>query len=360
MSASFAKGLNSSSVSGNSRSIWILDLGASHHMSYDDKSFVYMNPVSSMSVMTADGTPMPLAGIGSVSTSKLSLSNVYHIPKLTLSLAYVSQLCDFGYSVIFSSNSCCVQDPHSGRLVGTGHRQGGLYVLDDLRVFDTAAATSTTELLSSFRLNSSSYSFYLWHSRLRHVSAYRLRYLASTGALGKLQTSDISNCCRCKLAKFSALPFNKSVSVSHSPFDLVHSGVWGPSLVFTKGGSRYYVSFIDDYSRYCWVYLMKNRSEFFDIYHMFRAMVKTQHNVVIKCFRCDLGGEYTSNKFSELLPYDGTIHKTSCTDTPQHNGVAERKHRHIVEIARSLLLSASVSSEFWGSRVIFRRSRLFD
>lgn len=232
-------------------------------MSYDDKSFVSMNPVSSMSVMTADGTPMPLAGIGSVSTSNLSLSNVYHIPKLTLSLASVSQLCYFGYSIIFSSNSCCVQDPHSGRLIGIGHRQGGLYVLDHLRAFDTAAATSTTELLSSFHLNSSSSSFYLWHSRLGHVSASRLKYLASTGALGKLQTSDISDCCGCKLAKFSALPFTKSVSVSYSPFDLVHSDVWGPSPVFTKGGSRYYVSFIDDYTRYCWVYLMKNRSEFF-------------------------------------------------------------------------------------------------
>jgi hypothetical protein len=97
---------------------------------------------------------------------------------------------------------------------------------------------------------------------------------------------------------------------------------------------------------------MKNRSDFFDIYCMFRAMVKTQHNAVIKCFRCDLGGEYTSNKFSELLTFDGTIHQTSCTDTPQQNGVAERKHRHIVETARSLLLSASVPSEFWGEAVL--------
>jgi hypothetical protein len=97
---------------------------------------------------------------------------------------------------------------------------------------------------------------------------------------------------------------------------------------------------------------MKNRSEFFDIYHMFRAMVKTQHNAVIKCFRCDLGGEYTSNKFSELLAFDGTIHQTSCTDTPQQNGVAERKHRHIVETARSLLLSASVPKEFWGEAIL--------
>jgi len=53
---------------------------------------------------------------------------------------------------------------------------------------------------------------------------------------------------------------------------------------------------------------MKHRSEFFEIYTAFRALIKTQHSVVIKCFMCDLGGKYTSNKFFQLLPLDGTIH----------------------------------------------------
>jgi hypothetical protein len=176
--------------------------------------------------------------------------------------------------------------------------------------------------------------------------------LASTGALGNLKTCDISDCRGCKLAKFSALPFNRSISISSSPFDLIHSDVWGPSLVTTKGGSRYYVFFIDDHTRYCWVCLMKHRSEFFEIYTAFRALIKTQHSVVIKCFRCDLGGEYTSNKFYQLLTLDGTIHQTSCTNTPEQNGVAERKHMHIVETTHSLLLSAFVPNEFLGEAVL--------
>ena len=83
-----------------------------------------------------------------------------------------------------------------------------------------------------------------------------MRFLASTEALGNLQTHDISNCSGYNLAKFSALPFNRSIYVSSSPFDLIHSNVWGPSPIATKGGSRYYVSFIDDHTRYCWVDLM--------------------------------------------------------------------------------------------------------
>ena len=87
------------------------------------------------------------------------------------------------------------------------------------------AAAITTINLSSFRLSPSSSSFYLWHSRLSHVSSSRLRFLASTGALGNLKTCDISNCNGCKLTKFSILSFNRSISVSSSPFDLIHSDI---------------------------------------------------------------------------------------------------------------------------------------
>jgi len=97
---------------------------------------------------------------------------------------------------------------------------------------------------------------------------------------------------------------------------------------------------------------MKRRSEFLDIYKEFSAHVKTQHKAVIKTFRCDLGGEYTSHAFKQLLSTNVTVHQSSCTDTPQQNGVAERKHRHIVETARSFLLSAHVPRQFWGEAAL--------
>src|ERR1051325_1140183 len=93
-------------------------------MSYDHKSFASLNLASFMSILTANGTLMPVSSVGSVSTTKLSLSDVYYIPNLTLSLASISQLCDSGYSIVFSSKSCYVQDSKSGRKIGTGRRQG--------------------------------------------------------------------------------------------------------------------------------------------------------------------------------------------------------------------------------------------
>ena len=153
------------------------DSGASHHMSPHSKSFVSLFPTSSIPVMTVDGTPMPLSGVGSVVSPHISLPNVYYIPKLSLNLVSVGQLCDSGYSVSFSSTSCHVQDPQSQKLIGKGRRRGGLYVLDELRL-PVFAAPSVD--LSSFRLSPSSSNFYLWYSRLGHVSACRLKFLAFT------------------------------------------------------------------------------------------------------------------------------------------------------------------------------------
>ncbi|KAL6527326.1 hypothetical protein OROGR_016416 [Orobanche gracilis] len=306
---------------------------------------------SKSSVSTNDGTHMPLVGVGNVTTENISLSNVYCIPKLTMNLASVGQLCDSGNSCHIFPTTCYVQDLKSKEVIGTGHREeGGLYILNRLRRPTNMAAYGVN--LSNFHLNSSSSKFVLWHSRLGHISGSRLKFMVSNGVLGNLKTRDSSDCSGCKLGKFSALPFSLSNSKSKAPFDLMHSDVWGPAPVATKGGSRYYVSFIDDCTIYCWVYLMKYCSDFLSIYTAFQSYVKTQHSAVVKCFRADLGGEYTYGNLSDLFVADGTVHQSSCTDTPQQNGVAERKHQHIVETARSMLLSAKVPSEFWGEAIL--------
>jgi hypothetical protein len=119
--------------------------------------------LSSIPVITADGTPMHLAGVDSVTTPHLSLSNVYLIPKLKLNLASIGQICDSGdYLVMFFCSFCCVLDLQSQKLIRTGRRENVLYILDELKVpVAVAAAATTTVDLSSFRLSLSSSSFYL-------------------------------------------------------------------------------------------------------------------------------------------------------------------------------------------------------
>ena len=121
-------------------------------------SFISLYSTASLSIMAADGSSMFLEGVGSIATPNVSLSDVYYVPSLKLNLVSVSQLCASGYLLSFSSSTCCVQDPRSRKVIGTGRRQGGLYVLDELKVSDIGASSVD---LSSFRLSSYSSDFYL-------------------------------------------------------------------------------------------------------------------------------------------------------------------------------------------------------
>lgn len=113
---------------------------------------------------------------------------MFYVPQLSLSLLSISQLSDFGFDVLFSSSGCVVQDQVSKKQIGTGHRVGDLYILESLHV----PVTSTSTTMSSFSLDRNSSPFYLWHSRLGHLSSECLKLLTNSGLLGKIFVSDIS------------------------------------------------------------------------------------------------------------------------------------------------------------------------
>jgi transposase InsO family protein len=184
-------------------------------------------------------------------------------------------------------------------------------------------------------------------SHLDHVSLPRIQTLVSRSLLGSVSSSPF-DCMPCQLAKQSALPFNNNESIASATFDLIHSDVWGPSPVpiVGGGGSRYFVIFVDDFSLYTWIYLMKNRSEVLTIYHNFAKMIQTQYSKAIKVFRSDNAQEYRQTDFFTILKHYETIFQTSCAGTSQQNGRAERKLRHILDTVRALTNAASTSVSF--------------
>src|SRR5262249_1890603 len=113
-----------------------------------------------------------------------------------------------------------------------------------------------------------------WHLRPKHVSL-RLNSLISSGCLGSIK-SEHFNCDSCQLAKHHALPFNTSNSTSYASFDLIHSDIWELAPIPTTGGSQCFMIFVDDYSHYTWIYLVKNKSEFHNIYIQFSRMIHRQ------------------------------------------------------------------------------------
>jgi transposase InsO family protein len=112
------------------------------------------------------------------------------------------------------------------------------------------------------------------------------------------------------------------------------------------------VSFIDDFFRTTWVYLLKDKSDVFFVFEMFYKMVQTQFNATIKIFCFDNGGEYMSGNLNACFCEQGIIHQTMCVYTPRQNGVAKRKNRHLLEVTRSLMFDTHVPKSYWGDALL--------
>lgn len=129
--------------------------------------------------------------------------------------------------------------------------------------------------------------------------------------------------------------------------DEIHSDVWGPAPNVSQGGKRYYVTFTDDKTRLTAIYFLKSKDETFDAYKKYEAWAETQKKAHIKVLHSDRGGEYMGKAFIVHLKSRGTVQKLTVHDTPEHNGVAERRNRTIVERVRALLHASHLPRKLW-------------
>jgi len=132
---------------------------------------------------------------------------------------------------------------------------------------------------------------------------------------------------------------------------LIHSDICGPINPTSNGNKRYILIFIDDLSRKVWVYFLVEKSEAFDVFKKFKALVEKQPGVSIQILRTDKGGEYTSKEFVEFCNDQGIQRQLTVSYTPQQNGVAERKNQTIIKMVRSVLTERRVPRFFWPEAV---------
>jgi transposase InsO family protein len=121
--------------------------------------------------------------------------------------------------------------------------------------------------------------------------------------------------------------------------------------VESQAGNRYFISFIDEFSKMMWIYLIKAKSESFDVFKKFKKKVEKKCEKSIKILRTDGGGEYTLNEFERFLVEQGIEHEVTAPYTPQHNGLAERRNRTVLNMVRSMLREKSLPSFLWGEAV---------
>lgn len=154
-------------------------------------------------------------------------------------------------------------------------------------------------------------------------------------------------CVVCVKGKQTRRPNKDDGTRATEPLQLVHSDVIGPMNPNSFGGSRFLVTFVDDFSRKVFVYPLKNKSEVFDIFFEFKQMAEKQCSRKIKTIRADNGDEYINKKFSSFLKNNGIVHKKTCAYTPEQNSIAERLKRTIIERVGCMLIDSGLDQRFW-------------
>uniref|UniRef100_A0A2N9G795 CCHC-type domain-containing protein n=1 Tax=Fagus sylvatica TaxID=28930 RepID=A0A2N9G795_FAGSY len=191
----------------------------------------------------------------------------------------------------------------------------------------------------------------LWHMRLGHMSERGMRELHKRNLLTGIKSCKLDFCKYCIMGKQCRVRFKTATHKTKGILDYVHSDIWGPVRTPSKGGAQYFMSFIDDYSRKAWVYFLKNKSEAFAKFKIWKAEVENQTGRKIKCLRTDNGTEYRDGDFLKFCEEHGIKRHFTIRKTPQQNGVAERLNRTITETARCLRLNAELPKIFWAEAV---------
>jgi histone deacetylase 1/2 len=131
-----------------------------------------------------------------------------------------------------------------------------------------------------------------WHRKLGHPNNKVLEKVLKNCNVKTSPNDHFSFCEACQFGKLHLLPFKSSSSHAKEPLDLIYSDVWGPAPILSPSNFKYYVHFIDDFSRFTWIFPLKQKSETIHAFTQFKNMVENQFNKKIKVIQCDEGGEY--------------------------------------------------------------------
>lgn len=298
-------------------------------------------PNCQTTLVTYSGSCMILAGG--------MLKNVLAVPEFKYDLSSVSQLTtQLKCPVRFFLEFCVFQDLFNGEVNGIGKEMECLYYFPSQ--FYTKSVDDVTDNNKLLITKIDGSSSMLWHNRMGHSSYKVLKQLSLINRDINVEACD--DCPIFPLAKQARIPFLISMYRAKAIFDLIHIDVWGPYRFPTHNGFRYFLTIVDDDSRMIWLFLLKFKCYVFTTLKSFFVSTKHQFNRQVKKVRSDNGTEFFNKKCSTMLASLGIIHESSCPHTTHQNGVVERKHRHILEVARAIRFQGSIPIRFWGECVI--------
>lgn len=319
---------------------WYVDSGATKHMTYMNLNLENKRKPEISEVRVANNQKVKIDHVGDFKCKindeqkVLTLREIQCVPDLCVNLLSVSQIVKRGNTVVFTIDGCKIYNKNN-ELIATGDLVDDMFKMN-IKASEFACANSVNKKYDDF---------VLWHRRLAHANFKTLK------SLFQWNSTPDTKCEVCAKGKQARQPFSDSGTRATKLLEIVHSDVCGKMPVRSLGGSNYFVTFIDDFSRKIFIFPIKSKDDVFTIFVEFKNRVENETEHKIKTMRSDNGTEYVNKKFQNFFAEHGIKHEKSAPYSPQQNGLAERNNRSIIEKARCMLLDAQLSKQFWGEAV---------
>ena len=300
-------------------------------------------------VTIANGVKIKSPGKGDVAVEldgkKFTLTDVLYVPDLDTNLLSISALQAKGMTVRFGLS--CVEILRKGTCLATGSLVGKTYLLQSAGSGVALVATDEPTNIKDFKRNR----YLLWHGRMGHVGAYRLVILADVtkGVGARIQNHEKScKCITCTQTKMTRIVNRNPPNKATRRLERVYSDFWGPYRIPNNQGSRYFVSFVDEFSGYSDIYFGA-RSELERLFRMYKNRVEIETGEQIRTLRCDNAAEY--EKLARTILPEGIVVEFTTAYTPEQNGVTEQLNRTLMQMVSAMQMWSGLPRSFWGDAV---------
>ncbi|KAK1585961.1 hypothetical protein QYE76_016661 [Lolium multiflorum] len=303
--------------------------------------------INNITVSFGDNSTSEVMGFGKVVVAhNITLVDVMLVKTLGYNLLSVSALGKMGFAVFIDNDIVVLLWSKTLKVAFVGYREHNLYVVD----FSGTTTSSAMCLFGKADVG------WLWHRRLAHVNMRTLQSLHKgnhiVGLMENVSFAKDRVCRACVEGKMHDSPHpSKTIISSKRILELLHVDLFGPVTHASLGAKKHCLVIVDDYSRYTWVYFLKTKDETQQIFIDFATEVQRQHNLLIMAIRSDNGSEFKNYTLNDFLSDEGIRHQYSAAYTPQQNGVAERKNRTLMDMARSMMAEYKSRYNFWAEAI---------
>jgi transposase InsO family protein len=327
----------------------LIDSGESYHMANDKAIFFSLNECNANKIFVGNDISLSVVRSGTIQVDSGHFNDVLCVPSLSCNLLSVYQITHLGEgkTVEFSPHQVVIKDlkyPKHVLVPGIADDITRLYKFDNF---------GSSTFSSVFVAHSDDLSK-LWHERFGHLNYRSLQQLCNQQMVTGLPLVSCRDgvCAGCVLDKHHWDSFDKRASWHASgPLQLVHNDLCCPVSSPSFSGCKYFLTFIAEFSRHTWLYLLKLKSEVFDKFLAYKALVEKQFGHQIQKLRTNNGGEYVNNNFTSYCTTQGIQMQHTVPYTPQQNGVAERNNRTLKEMANCMVQSKGLSLKYWAEAI---------